>query len=80
MEELIHTLEAICLEHLVMRRILKEDNQIGRVRELCRLKHYRDAAQAPFREMLEKTQAEAPNEITAAQLLEALSTTNLGEE
>lgn len=75
MEELIRTIEVICIEHYVMRSLLAEDKQISRVKELCRLKHYRDAVQSRFREMLGSNLD--TDEIGSAQLLAALSTTTL---
>jgi len=79
MEELIRLLQEICIEHLVMRRLLLEDKQISRVRELCRLKHYRDVVQTQFRETLGSNLGTLPDSIGAADLLAALQTTNLGE-
>jgi hypothetical protein len=79
MEELIQTLQEICIEHSVMRQMLREDRQISRVRELCRLKHYRDAVQTRFRETLGSSLHNLPDEIDTARLLAALETTNLGE-
>ena len=78
MEELIRVLEAICIEHLVMRRLLTEDKQISRVRELCRQPYYSDAVHSRFCETLGSNLNNLPNEITTAQLLAALDTTNLG--
>ncbi len=78
MEELVRTLQDICVEHLVMRRLLAEDKQISHVRKLCQLAHYRDVVQTRFRETLGNNLDRLPEEITAAQLLAALSTTNLG--
>ena len=78
MEELVRTLQDICVEHLVMRRLLAEDKQISHVRNSCQLAHYRDVVQTRFRETLGNNLDRLPEEITAAQLLAALSTTNLG--
>ena len=79
MEKLIHTLAEICTEHLVMRRILREDKQLQNVRERCRLASYRDAVYKEFREAFGSNLDNLPNEITPAQLLAALSTTNLAD-
>ena len=78
MEELIQTLQEICVEHLVMRRILQEDSQITNVRERCQLKHYRDAVRDHFREKLGSNLDSLPNEIDTGRLIAALETTNLG--
>src|SRR6202012_4924030 len=69
MEELLRTLEAICLEHLVMRRMLRQDKQIARVQELCRLPAYRDDVRSQFHATFGTNLESLPNEITAAQLL-----------
>jgi len=79
MEELIRLLQEICIEHLVMRRLLREDKQISRVRELCRSKHYRDVVQTQFRETLGNNLGTLPDSIDTADLLAVLQTTNLGE-
>jgi hypothetical protein len=78
MEGLIHTLLEICIEHRVMRILLREDKQIGCVRELCRSEHIRDAVLSQFREKIGSNLDTLPNEIGTAQLLSALETTNLG--
>lgn len=77
MEELIRTLERICVEHLVMRRILHEDKQLTNVQERCRLARYRDAVQSQFREKIGSNLDNLPDEIGTAQLLAALEKTNL---
>lgn len=78
MEELIRTLEEICIEHLVMRTLLAEDKQITNVRQRCQLKHYRDAVHNQFREKIGNSLDSSPDELGTAQLLAALETTNLG--
>jgi len=79
MEELRNTLEGICLEHLVMRRMLREDRQLARVRELCQLDSFRDAVRTQFDATFGTNLGHRPNVIAPVQLLAALSTTNLAD-
>lgn len=78
MEELIRTLQEICIEHFVMRQMLAEENQLPRARQLCRQRHYRDVVQSRFRETLGSNLDNLPDEIGTAHLLAALETTHLG--
>ena len=79
MEELRNTLEGICLEHLVMRRMLREDRQLARVRELCQLDSFRDAVRTQFDATFGTNLGHRTNVIAPVQLLAALSTTNLAD-
>jgi hypothetical protein len=79
MESLIPTLKGICLEHLAMRRLLRENNPRWRVdvHRLCDSPKYKNAVDSQFHAVLESQQLNSANEINSALLLEALSTTNL---
>ena len=79
MEEMIQTLEGICLEHLVMRRLLREDNQLSQVRKLCDSDSFRDVVRNQFRATFGTNLGHHPSVISPEQVLSALRTTNLAD-
>jgi hypothetical protein len=79
-DNLLSTLERICLEHYAMRAVLREENPHGwrvPVRKVRKAQHQIDAVHSQFREVIDSQQSSAQNVLRIDLLLMALNRTTL---